>query len=132
MTIQTAPPGAAPPGAAGTADQAAPLDALLADAALGTFRRFTRAGSSCPPAVTSPRLSNPPGNPKATYQTSKTNPASPADWLKTAQSEQGSWWRDMLAWLGDRCGADKPAPAEPGGGRLRPLAAAPGTYVFDN
>ncbi len=40
MTIQT-PPGAAPPGAADTADQAAPLDALLADAALGTFRRFT-------------------------------------------------------------------------------------------
>src|SRR5215472_9424897 len=33
MTTQTAPPD--------TADQAAPLDALLADAALGTFRRFT-------------------------------------------------------------------------------------------
>ena len=32
MTIQTASPD--------TADQAAPLDALLADAALGTFRRF--------------------------------------------------------------------------------------------
>jgi hypothetical protein len=32
MTIQTPPPD--------TADQAAPLDALLADAALGTFRRF--------------------------------------------------------------------------------------------
>ena len=40
MTIQTAPPGAAPPGSADTADQAAPLDGLLADAALGTFRRF--------------------------------------------------------------------------------------------
>ena len=75
-------------------------------------------------------LVNPPGNPKASYQTSKTNPASSADWLKTAQSEQGSWWPDMLAWLGDRCGANKPAPAELGGGGLRPLAAAPGTYVF--
>ena len=32
MTTQTTPPD--------TADQAAPLDALLADAALGTFRRF--------------------------------------------------------------------------------------------
>jgi polyhydroxyalkanoate synthase len=77
-------------------------------------------------------LVNPPGSPKATYQTSKTNPASPADWLKTAQSEQGSWWPDMLAWLADRCGADKPAPQEPGGGGLRPLATAPGTYVFDH
>jgi polyhydroxyalkanoate synthase subunit PhaC len=77
-------------------------------------------------------LVNPPGNPKATYQSSKNNPASPADWLKTAQSEQGSWWPDLLAWLGDRCGSDKPAPQEPGGGGLRPLAAAPGTYVFDH
>jgi polyhydroxyalkanoate synthase len=77
-------------------------------------------------------LVNPPGNPKATYQTGKANPASPADRLKTAQSEPGSWWPDMLAWLGDRCGADKPAPAELGGGGLRPLAAAPGTYVFGN
>jgi len=76
-------------------------------------------------------LVNPPGNPKASYQTSKTNPASPADWLKTAQTVSGSWWPDLLAWLGDRCGADKPAPAQLGGGGLRPLADAPGTYVFD-
>lgn len=76
-------------------------------------------------------LVNPPGNPKATYQTSKANAPRPADWLKTAQTEQGSWWPDMLAWLGDRCGTDKPAPAELGGGGLGPLAAAPGTYVFD-
>jgi polyhydroxyalkanoate synthase subunit PhaC len=75
-------------------------------------------------------LVNPPGSPKATYQTGKTNPASPADWLKTAQSEPGSWWPDLLAWLGDRCGTDKPAPQELGGGGLRPLAAAPGSYVF--
>ena len=40
MTIQTAPPGAAPPGSADIAGQAAPLDALLADVGLGTFRRF--------------------------------------------------------------------------------------------
>ena len=76
-------------------------------------------------------LVNPPGNPKATYQTSKANPASPADWLKTAQSEQGSWWPDLLAWLGDRCGAEKPAPAELGASGLRPVIDAPGTYVFD-
>jgi polyhydroxyalkanoate synthase len=77
-------------------------------------------------------LVNPPGNPKATYQTGETRPASPQDWLKTAQSENGSWWPDLLAWLGERCGPDKPPPQEPGGGGLRPLTAAPGTYVFDN
>ncbi len=76
-------------------------------------------------------LVNPPGNPKASYQVNKNNPANPADWLKTAQAGQGSWWPDMLGWLGDRCGAEKPAPAELGGSGLRSLVDAPGTYVFD-
>ena len=76
-------------------------------------------------------LVNPPGNPKARYQVNKGNPANPADWLKTADTEQGSWWPDMVAWLGERSGGEKPAPEELGGGGLRPLADAPGTYVFD-
>jgi len=76
-------------------------------------------------------LVNPPGNPKARYQVSKSTPADPEGWLKTAATEPGTWWPDMLAWLGDRCGKDKPAPEELGGGGLRPLADAPGTYVFD-
>jgi len=76
-------------------------------------------------------LVNPPGNPKARYQISKSTPADPEGWLKTAATEHGSWWPDMLAWLGDRCGKDKTAPGELGGGGLRPLADAPGTYVFD-
>ena len=76
-------------------------------------------------------LVNPSGNPKAGYQINKGTPALPADWLKTAQTVPGSWWPDLLAWLGDRCGADKPAPAQLGGGGLRPLVDAPGTYVFD-
>ena len=77
-------------------------------------------------------LVNPPENPKATYQTGKANPANPEDWLKAAQAEQGSWWPDMLAWLADRSGATKPAPDQLGGGGLRPIAPAPGTYVFDS
>src|SRR5690349_3825593 len=76
-------------------------------------------------------LVNPPGNQKARYQVNKGNPANPADWLKTADTEQGSWWPDMVAWLGERSGGEKPAPEELGGGGLRPLADAPGTYVFD-
>jgi poly[(R)-3-hydroxyalkanoate] polymerase subunit PhaC len=76
-------------------------------------------------------LVNPPGNPKAQYQVNKSTPADPEGWLKTAATEHGTWWPDMLAWLGDRCGKDKPAPEELGGGGLRPLADAPGTYVFD-
>jgi len=76
-------------------------------------------------------LVNPPGNQRARYQVNKSLPADPEDWLQTAETEQGSWWPDLVAWLGDRCGADKPAPKELGGGGLRPIVDAPGTYVFD-
>jgi polyhydroxyalkanoate synthase len=77
-------------------------------------------------------LVNPPGNPKASYQVNKDNPGDPQQWLQTAHTEQGSWWPDAMAWLGERCGAEKAAPDELGGGGLRPLADAPGTYVFDS
>jgi len=77
-------------------------------------------------------LVNPPGNPKASYQTNKDNPADAQQWLKTAETQPGSWWPDMLAWLGERCGAEKRAPARLGGAGLRPLVEAPGTYVFDS
>jgi polyhydroxyalkanoate synthase len=76
-------------------------------------------------------LVNPPGKPKAKYQTNKENPADPQEWLRTAHTEHGSWWPDALGWLGERCGAEKTAPAELGGGGLAPLVDAPGTYVFD-
>jgi polyhydroxyalkanoate synthase len=77
-------------------------------------------------------LVNPPDNAKARYQTNNSTPADPADWLETAETQQGSWWPDLLAWLGDRSGAEKPAPQELGGGGLRPIIDAPGTYVFDS
>jgi polyhydroxyalkanoate synthase len=77
-------------------------------------------------------LVNPPGNPKSSYQINKENPADPQQWLKTAETQQGSWWPDVAAWLGERCGAEKPAPPELGGGGLPPLVEAPGTYVFDS
>jgi polyhydroxyalkanoate synthase len=77
-------------------------------------------------------LVNPPGNPKASYQTNKDSPADAPAWLETAETRQGSWWPDWLAWLGERCGPEKRAPARLGGGGLRPLVEAPGTYVLDS
>jgi hypothetical protein len=65
MTIPTAPPG--------TAGQAAPLDALLADAALGTFRRFTPDASAAKFAAALARRPHTTGR------------------RLTTQSEQGSW-----------------------------------------
>ena len=77
-------------------------------------------------------LVNPPGNPRASYQTNKDNPADAQQWLRTAETQEGSWWPDLVAWLGERCGPEKRAPARLGGGGLRPLVDAPGTYVFDS
>jgi polyhydroxyalkanoate synthase subunit PhaC len=76
-------------------------------------------------------LVNPPGNPKASFQVSKANPADPEEWLKSAQTQEGTWWTDVSEWLADRSGALKPAPEQLGGGGLAPLVEAPGTYVFD-
>ena len=77
-------------------------------------------------------LVNPPGNPKATYQINDENPADADTWLKGAETQQGSWWPDLVAWLRDRSGAPKRASTGLGGRGVRPLVDAPGTYVFDS
>ncbi len=76
-------------------------------------------------------LVNPPGNPKATFQTSDDNVPDADQWLKAARSETGSWWPDYAGWLGERSGREKVAPAALGMSSFPPLVAAPGTYVFD-
>lgn len=76
-------------------------------------------------------LVNPPGNPKATFHTNDEHGPDATAWLKGAQTHQGSWWTDVSDWLEERCGERVPAPKELGSTRLRPLAEAPGTYVFD-
>jgi polyhydroxyalkanoate synthase len=75
---------------------------------------------------------NPPGNEKAGYQVAKESPGDPQEWLRLAESGRGSWWPDYAAWLAERCGEERAAPAEPGGGGLAPVCDAPGTYVHDH
>jgi polyhydroxyalkanoate synthase subunit PhaC len=75
---------------------------------------------------------NPPGNEKARYQVGKKTPEDPEEWLRRAETDQGSWWPDYAGWLAERCGAEKPPPEEPGGGGLAPICEAPGTYVYDH
>lgn len=77
-------------------------------------------------------LVNPPGNPKASYRTNKDDTSDASAWLKGAETHQGTWWTDVSAWLAERCGTKRPAPAEPGGPGHPVLADAPGTYVFDS
>jgi len=75
---------------------------------------------------------NPPGNPKAGFRVSETNPADPQEWLRDATVQQGSWWPDFTAWLGERCGEERKAPKKLGTAGLSPIVEAPGTYVFDS
>ncbi len=78
---------------------------------------------------------NPPGNPKATYQLNETNPPDPDEWLRTATTEQGSWWPDYVAWLGQRSGRLKAAPDRPrrwraGAARARSRQLRPGDVTW--
>jgi polyhydroxyalkanoate synthase len=75
-------------------------------------------------------LVNPPGNPKARYQTNDALPDDPDAFLAGAQTSQGTWWTDWGAWLGERSGGQRPAPQAPGSERHPPLGRAPGTYVL--
>jgi polyhydroxyalkanoate synthase len=74
---------------------------------------------------------NPPGNPKARYQMAAQCPEDPQEWLRLAETCKGSWWPDYADWLTERCGEEKDAPVELGGGGLAPISEAPGTYVYD-
>jgi poly(3-hydroxyalkanoate) synthetase len=74
---------------------------------------------------------NPPGNPKSSFQVSDDNSLDPSDWRRSMPSNQGSWWPDYLAWLQDRSGGEKPAPATLGSAEFRPLVDAPGSYVLN-
>ena len=75
---------------------------------------------------------NPPG-PKAWFEVADESggaPAADADaWQAGASRHRGSWWEDWTAWSDARAGEYiKPPPM--GGRRHRPIADAPGEYVF--
>jgi len=72
---------------------------------------------------------NPPGKAKYQYWTGPEPEGSELDkWLASAQEHPGSWWPHWFDWL-KALGAEK-VPARPvGGGKLKPLEDAPGSYV---
>jgi len=74
---------------------------------------------------------NPPGNPKATFQTAPDNPPDPRQWLAEAQTVSGSWWPHYSAWLAAHGGGQRKARARLGRKGYEVLCAAPGTYVHD-
>jgi polyhydroxyalkanoate synthase len=94
---------------------------------LGGRKRFVLSSSGHVAAMV-----NPPGNDKARYQVAKECPEDPQEWLRRAETCHGSWWPDYAGWLAERCGGEKAAPDELGGGGLVPICDAPGTYVHDH
>jgi polyhydroxyalkanoate synthase subunit PhaC len=72
---------------------------------------------------------NPPGKPKYQYWTGEKPVGSNVEnWLKTAKEHAGSWWPDWLEWLKGQ-GAHKAPARKLGGGKFKPVEAAPGSYV---
>jgi polyhydroxyalkanoate synthase len=75
-------------------------------------------------------LVNPPAeDSRSSYRVTDDPPADPEAWAQSAATAPGSWWPDYDAWLAARSGDLKPAPKRLGGGGLKTLAKAPGTYV---
>jgi polyhydroxyalkanoate synthase len=74
---------------------------------------------------------NPPGNPKASFQTASSNPAEPKAFLEKASKVKGSWWDDYVDWLAERTGPERNKPTRMGSATYEPLCDAPGTYVHD-
>jgi polyhydroxyalkanoate synthase len=74
---------------------------------------------------------NPPGIPKATFQTATDNTPEPREWLASAETVSGSWWPHYSEWLAARSGQDRKSRPRPGRKGYEVLAAAPGTYVHD-
>jgi polyhydroxyalkanoate synthase len=78
---------------------------------------------------------NPPGNPKAAFQTAPapfSNPADPREFLAAAQTVPGSWWPDYSSWLAGRSGGQKKSPGQLGRKGYPVQCTAPGTYVHDH
>jgi poly[(R)-3-hydroxyalkanoate] polymerase subunit PhaC len=74
-------------------------------------------------------LINPPGNPKARYQTNGGDHDTPETFLAGAETHEGSWWPHWLAWLGERGGRKVKAKKTLGSRVHRPICDAPGAYV---
>ncbi|MFL4971829.1 MAG: PHA/PHB synthase family protein [Xanthobacteraceae bacterium] len=71
---------------------------------------------------------NPPDKKKYQYWTGGAPTGNLDAWLGAAEEHPGSWWPDWLAWIKQQDAAEAAA-RQPGGGKLKPIEDAPGSYV---
>jgi polyhydroxyalkanoate synthase subunit PhaC len=115
---------------AGIADHITPWESCQRTARmLGGDVRFVLSTSGHIAAIV-----NPPGNEKASYRVADApaDHAEPQRWLAETEKRPGSWWEDWNAWLAERSGPMRPAPAELGNHVFKSRGRAPGTYVLAN
>ena len=91
---------------------------------LGGENRFVLAASGHIAGVV-----NPPGSGKYGHWVNKELPEDPAQWFEGATEIAGSWWSDWQRWVTQISGDKVPA-RTPGDGKLKPIEAAPGSYVL--
>ena len=72
---------------------------------------------------------NPPGKNKYQYWTGgEAGVGTLQAWLKSATEHPGSWWPDWIEWIKSH-GVAQTKARQPGGGKLKPIEDAPGSYV---
>jgi len=97
---------------------------MLASKFFGGKVRFVITGSGHIAGVV-----NPPDKKKYQYWTGpRPRSANVEAWLAKAKEHPGSWWPDWSAWIKQQDPAVVPARI-PGGGKLKPIEDAPGSYV---
>lgn len=74
---------------------------------------------------------NPPDKVKYQYWTGGKVEGDYQDWVAKAEETEGSWWPHWHEWIKSQDAQMVDARSQLGGGKLQPLADAPGTYVKD-
>src|SRR5271166_1413852 len=70
---------------------------------------------------------NPPGSKYGHWENNR-NPPTPEEWFAAATAVPDSWWPVWERWVSQYAGGEVPARL-PGGGKLKPIEDAPGSYV---
>jgi polyhydroxyalkanoate synthase subunit PhaC len=105
-------------------DHIAPAkSAFLGSKFFGGPVKFVLAGSGHIAGVV-----NPPGKQKYQYWTGGPPTGNLDGWIAHAKERPGSWWPDWVEWIKVQDSATVPA-RKPGGGTLKAIEDAPGTYV---
>jgi polyhydroxyalkanoate synthase len=105
-------------------DHIAPARSVFAGAKFfGGPVRYVMAGSGHIAGVI-----NPPDKPKYQYWTGEPPSGAFDAWVAAATENPGSWWPDWAAWVAQQAPQRVPA-RQPGEGKLKALADAPGDYV---